>query len=198
MSQLQGISMDELLIQKQVRAVQDVRNALRTYEAFRKEVPNTLSELFISMTDLRAIKDPEEAAFFAGDTSLLLEDHLARDVYSKSLFQYKKIDTDEYELTYNLPLAGLQKSTSTIKSLVEFLPWDKKGYMRVVAGTNTASMMRISEEAFAQSNIDADKDGLSDSLELFLATNPNKVDSDGDKITDIAELEQEFKLLRGY
>ncbi|MDQ2933353.1 MAG: thrombospondin type 3 repeat-containing protein, partial [bacterium] len=88
---------------------------------------------------------------------------------------------------YTIQIPPYQKGTMP-------LPIFKRDYVTnkivqtVIQGSNTANSKSLSKEAGILSKIDTDLDGLPNSIEIYIGTNINKKDTDGDTYSDAEEL----------
>jgi hypothetical protein len=185
-----GQSKDTLLFERQLKNVIAADRDIMYQLDVNGKVPASLKEI----VDTKKTKVKDIFANPAGD------------------FGYLATIDGGYELTYNIKLPPVPASdyrfmdTLTIgpdatsnartgsveKYNTGINPIVKKPALtlRFVEGKNTATTDVLSKEALVTLNKDADKDGLSDTLEAYLGLNSAKADTDGDGKSDMAELRQ--------
>lgn len=201
-----GQSREQYNFSKQSSAVSTVRSALYSYKSMAGSYPNSLEDLKKTRADIKKLNPnysskTSEVSFYSSsyDEKPLLS-VVPVDTFTKQPLGYTKVG-DDYTLTYTQKLPPYVSGTEIPYSLYDssyLSPIPTIGSrsssntrivsLKYVEGTNTADSKVISREATALAKTDSDGDGLSDSIEAYIGTNPNKKDTDGDGTSDGAEI----------
>lgn len=201
---LTGKTKDEYLLEKQENSVQSLQLALNIYRDLAGSYPDTLEQLKITGTDAKKlnsgtpkgeINDPRFGARYSyGNTykDRLLLQAIPSDAFTGNPFEYKK-SGDTFTLAYTIKLPPYVPGTiapsvmKTDYSTCSGRPCSIAS-LKFVEGKNTATEKILSQEALAQAKIDSDRDFASDSLEMYIGTDKNKADTDGDGEQDGDEI----------
>jgi len=191
---LSGMSVEEFRFNKQLKNIRDIRKALKTYFEITKIYPTALENLIISakelaeqtggsldnITDFRVNRDHE----------LKLLEFTPKDVVTEKEYIYEsKIgvgDQNDYVLKYSIVLPEYKPGT-----LLPYAIKKRSGKIDSLShinGENTANSTYISVEANEEAFKDSDADLLSDVLEVYIGTETNNADTDGDGYDDGKEV----------
>lgn len=204
-----GKSKDDLLYEQQSSRISSIQSAMREYVQYSGTLPLTLEDLKRSTADLAAasstfkdiFKDKEDDAYFyryqfATNTRPIYAGSL-KNLFASQPGQnitYKRINNSSYEMVYDIKLPSVPKNTYTLMyGMGNHMDtyYESQGNilgLPFVNGVNTATDKSLSLEAAASRKIDTDKDKLSNDLEIYIGTDPNKSDTDGDKKSDYDEV----------
>ncbi len=205
------------VFQKQISQITTLRKSIATYNMLYGVYPNTLNDLKTTVpvttfsattTYPRAIKiDKPILEIIPNDTmtnkpylyvkgnndydltyTLAIPDYSSNtnvfssigiqrfDIVAKKIFPMKRTNATFHDATYTLLVQDVRTYPT------------RKIVMLVQNGTNTATKHTPSKEMWTQTEIDTDGDTLSDSLEQYIGTNKDVVDSDNDGVADAKEL----------
>jgi len=181
---------------EQTNNIRQLRSSLGVFKSAFGIAPYQLSDLtktgaelkqhgYVSVTD----SDGKSLSYYSSyyDNRPFIVD-LPSDAYGGS-YKYAQT-TDGYTLTYAMKLSPY-KAGDALPSIISH-SWSSKASiyaMTVIDGLNTTtSGNSLSLEADQANKLDSDGDGVSDAVEKYLGTNPNKKDSDGDGYNDGEEL----------
>lgn len=189
---ISGMTKEEYLLQKQYTTILSIQYALRSYQLTTGTYPDSLTDLLKTRAAVTPAQQTNKISSYLADTPFLKK--LPVDVYTKQPFPYKKL-SNNYSLSYEAHLPIYEKGSSPSYYVYEtkYAPYTagtiKKtsapsSRLRFVEGINTAVAELVSVEANSKATNDTDKDGISDSFELYLGTDPQKKDSDADGKTD--------------
>ncbi len=206
-SQVTGKSKDDILYEQQRSRILNIQSGIREYTRYSGTLPLTLEDLERSTADLVIASSTFKDIFKgSGDDDYFYRYQFStstRPIYGGSLknafssqpgqnIVYKRISNSSYELVYDMKLPSVPKSSYTL--MYEYGMGDYYGDkvtifgLPFVNGVNTATEKDESIQAGANKKIDTDKDRLSNDLEIYIGTDPNKSDTDGDKKSDYEEL----------
>ncbi|MDD5110040.1 MAG: hypothetical protein PHI63_02390 [Patescibacteria group bacterium] len=208
-----GQSPSEVTLQRQIRNVGAIREALSFYNYHANQFPDTLSALQRRPSEVPkvtptqvpsgSLRDAVNAGLSGGDVlvdldrsgpsgfDLIEQDKpflsvIPNDVYTGNPFIYQHDDTG-YTLTYQVKFPPKEERSKPTLLNMEF----GIDYDAYVEGVNTADRKTVSREADA--NEDTDGDGLSDFQEHNVyGTNWLKADTDGDGFLDGVEVKNGF------
>lgn len=185
---VQGISAIEYDFSEQEKNLSAVGLALDTYKKMTGVYPDTLDMLSMKSDEIRKNSQGKSINFSKDfDVKMPLIVSLPSDVFTKSKFIYKRVLPqgklgEDFTLTYTMNIPPF------MDSLVNpFEERSGKVGLKYVSGSNTATSKTLSLEAGKSLLIDTDKDGLSDSFELYIGTNKSLKDTDKDGFTDFKE-----------
>jgi type II secretory pathway pseudopilin PulG len=184
-----GKTKEEINLEKQTQAIATIRYALEEYKRTNqaKTYPQSLQELTKSRSEVASQKAIDGDVYNYYDGPFIAT--IPTDAYTKQAFGYSS-DGKTYALTYTINLPPYTSGASAY-GLYEYdysTTNNQKIYLKYIQGTNTSDTKYLSQEAFAASKIDTDKDRVADSLETYLGTDKNKKDTDGDTYTDYEEI----------
>ncbi len=196
MIEVTGTRKELLRLKTQETNVGVIRAALDYYKDYVGTYPSTLDELKKKRSEVKAIRQDSMDEY----ESILNERAFLRaipiDLFTKKPFTYRAMGAD-FELHYEIELPAYTKfdDPSDFYNIGNESTGLSFGYAtpsqlllpRFVNGQNVATKGLLSRDV-TNNQMDRDKDLLSDSLEVILATNPNKSDSDGDGFDDHEEL----------
>jgi len=191
-----GESIEEILIKRQEKNINDMQNALRKYQTWAGRFPGTLTELTLARELVPQAAGNKSSAYTNTEYTNQQNKRpflatIPNDVYTKEPYEYMVVGED-FNLTYqiNLPVFTTEinpKLYYTYNSLLQSN--NQKQPVLVLKfsnGKNVANKEIIS--AVQKDDADTDKDGLADRLEEVFGTNVNKADTDGDGFTDREEI----------
>lgn len=195
---MSGFTKEEGLFSRQTKNVTFIQGALKDYFLIARRYPEKLEDMLITRKDLQAkypMRSPASfpsgsnpfSGFGFGSLASLSPDGkllsvVPHDVYTGASYEYRLQGTDDYRLRYTIQTPSFSgKINSMIGRQID----------RYADGVNTATASTDSLEIRSQ-QLDSDGDGLSDRLERYYGTDPNKRDTDGDGYTDNDEI------MRGY
>lgn len=180
-----GMSEEEYLLQKQSSNISSIRYALTTFKNLAGFYPNSLDQLKLTRGEIK--KNSGIITESSIDTFALLSD-VPQDVFTKQAYGYEKTADDNYKLTYQIVIPAYQLG----KKLSTLIYSANSPILKYVSGSNTSDKMNLSLEVKTLGKIDSDKDGLSDSLEVYLGTDPKVKDTDKDGYSDGEELKMNY------
>ncbi len=216
-SEITGMTKEEILLEQQEMNVETVRDALSSYYSWSGSYPNSLSELTrtrkevpqSTATDYSGYDNTDYMPSFYGydeDTPFLKTVPL--DVYTKNSYRYAVMG-GTYELRYEIQLPPYTKTSNPALYFVYDYSYDATTYGND-AGYFDDSYTRFPEEQITlyllrftngenvatpeylstaqQDRKDTDFDGLVDPVETLLGTNATKSDSDDDGFSDAEEI----------
>ena len=172
--QVMGISKEEYQFEQQAKNVNMIRNALMIFKNSTGVYPDSLEQLI----------------------GKSLGRNIPNDIFVQQAFGYIKTTDNNYKLTYQMQLPPY-KSEGPLNALIyndnTFLNKKTGKYiysisLKYIPKLNTADKDNLSLEAKIQSKIDSDKDGLSDSFEIYIGTDPHKKDTNGDGHLDPVDI----------
>ena len=188
--QLSGKTKEQILFEKQTQSINSIGSALVRYKSVTGVFPPSLDELKKKGSEVtKSANMSEETKVMNSyyDTQAFMQ-AIPNDAYTKAPYTYSSTGSD-YSLVYNIALPKYTDGMSLYEIYESsYNPKSPSIYLKYVSGINTASDKVTSQEAFAVSKIDSDKDGVSDSLEDYIGTDKNKKDTDGDGYTDYQEI----------
>lgn len=176
-----GKTKDEVIFDKQTQAVSVLWFALANFQYDNKKYPASLDEL--------TTQQDTSTSSLPGSRKILAA-NVPNDVYTGKSFVYSaSADGKSYTLKYTINLPEYKQGVKlyTLKGY-NYVKNKSVVYLKYVNGVNTATPNTTSSEALATSKIDSDGDGISDSLEKYVGTNPNKKDTDGNGTSDYDEI----------
>jgi len=190
---LAGVSKERFAFHKQNTGIQKIRSALETYKTLAGRYPENLADLLSTANDIDAkhhFTTTTPSFSYTKERYGLrkIMDAVPQDVFGGGSFGYT-IAKNDYALTYAIKLPPFRENNVAFFDAVDSQTMiSKKITEKFVEGKNTATSKILSQEAVTQSKIDADKDGISDTLEAHFGTDPQKSDTDGDGKSDSEEL----------
>lgn len=210
---LTGQTKEHYLITKQRQNVEAMRSALRSYQQYTGEYPDTLDALKTPRGQLQKkaapviqnnvrLDFPDEFADF-GSSQADYETTLAErpflkvipnDAYSKQPYSYTKTnDTEQYRIQYTMTIPTRQKKSSgNEQGFSYYSRFNINDAVFFVNGVNTATVSTLSIEARGALQTDSDNDGLPDIVETYYGSNLNMADSDGDGYNDGDEVKNGY------
>lgn len=187
---LTGKTKEEITLEKQASNISKIRFALSEYKYTTGKYPTSLDNLTQSPKDLasttrcngniQCMRSTSSQPFLAT---------IPTDVYTNQPYEYTQTKNGtSFTLTYTVHLPTYVKGMNT-HTIVLYDYSDYRHprmYLAYVEGKNTADPKVTSEEA-AKAKTDSDGDKLSDTLETYIGTNPQKKDSNGNGTSDYDE-----------
>lgn len=202
LTELLGMTKEELILDRQADNVSAIQNALNDYRSWTGKYPQSLDDLKVKHEDApqkTSTTSTESGMSYLMDRPFL--DPIPTDIFAKTPFGYTSTD-NTYELQYSikLPAFGTAKRPSSLYSYANsnlrgqydfYYSYDDSNTPRIRTlkfseGTNTATELHLSQAN--TDTKDTDGDQLSDSLETYIGTDINKTDTDADGVSDSDEL----------
>jgi type II secretory pathway pseudopilin PulG len=203
LTELFGMTKEELILNRQSENVSGIQNALEDYRVWTGKYPQSLDDLKTTHADTPQTTNASSS--FGFGSSYLMDrpflDPIPSDIFTKTAFGYKSTDsTYELQYTIKLPVFSTAKRPSSLYSYANagfrgsyaFYASDLDSEtpqvrtLKFSEGTN-----RATENHFSEANTDtkdSDDDLLSDSLEAYIGTDAMKTDTDTDGVSDSDEL----------
>ena len=201
LAEITSMSKAEILANRQKERVERIRRGLELYYSWTGMYPQTLDELTKKRSEVAAKNDVHSDEY--GVYSLSYEEEtneapfmhsVPLDVYTKAAFGYLPV-SKSYELTYTMEIPPFKDAKSVLLYYTYAQGQDRfyeslnDGALLYVAqftnGKNVATPEYLSK---VESEIrDTDYDALADTLEILIATDPKKEDSDSDGFSDSDE-----------
>lgn len=190
---LTGVTVEQQQLEKQLKAVGDIRSALTQYKRLNDTFPSSLNKLL----DDRPVVNTNTSDYSIGTFSL--DDYstsknyfygsvkeIPASVYPDAKFEYTST-TDNYTLVYTIIKPPEEDSGDSLFG---------SSYLfdQVVDGKNTATKDYLSKKA--EANKDTDGDGLTDIQEAEYGTSKYQADTDSDGFTDKEEIDAGFDPLK--
>lgn len=179
-------SIEEILSNNQYIKINEIRKAIEEYEFFNGEVPISLDDLRNTTANLAI---PSLALLYETSTDPIYAKSI-NDIFTELPFVYQKDDKFDYSLTYNmfLPKHSQNKIIPNAYYIIDKSDLKKEIiHLTYANGVNTATRNILSKESEILKLKDTDRDKISDSLEIYMGTNPNKSDSDTNGKSDYTE-----------
>jgi hypothetical protein len=191
---IQGISKEEYLFKTQKQNITNVRNAIYYFRGLAGKFPESLDQLTLARGEIKKLNTAGSSATSTLSDNLQLLQNVPNDVFTNQAFIYSKTTDDNYKLNYQMILPSYQKGKKILSGIYRT---DGTGSnfllsLNIVSGTNTSDKINISLEAKDQRKIDSDKDKLTDSLEIYIGTDPKDKDTDKDGYMDGEDLKSGY------
>ncbi len=195
-----GMSKEEYLFEQQENNIYDLRYDLSTFKNLAGKYPDFLDQLKLTRGEIKKLNTGAQKTgntlevvyptSSSMDSSPLLK-NIPQDIFTKQAYGYEKTADDNYKLTYQMVIP-VYKPGSRLSYLLY-----KSGASGLIyaSGLNTSDKTDVSLEAKAQNKIDSDKDGLSDTFEAYLGTDPKNKDTDKDGYSDGEEMKMNYNPL---
>lgn len=203
-SVMTGKGLNSVQFNHQLRNIEYLRRSLTSYAGCKKlGFPETLDELLQTRKSIaeKAVKNTDSTPQndfsydycddyylkYYADTPLA--SYIPRDVYSNTGYNYRKV-VDDYELFYEIK----NKPVPSSSDIYSYHYYNDSYYTEKVAeGMNTADSKTLSREG--KDIVDSDFDGLTDSEENSLSTDPYSKDTDNDSFYDGEEVRNGYNPL---
>jgi len=198
---MSGLSEEEYYFQKQKDNISAIRLAIDNFYVLIGNYPENLSDLELTANEAIAkwgkaekskagtISYPSLLGTYENEEDIPFLKVVPKDAYTGMDYQYQKILSYDYTLSYNINLPEYKKGTRLDYNIcARAYDTPTRLYLIIVNGLNTADKNGISQEAEKVQYVDSDKDGVTDSLENYIGTDKHNSDTDGDGQTDGYEL----------
>lgn len=189
---LTGGTKESYQFSRQMDFIRNIQYAIKSYKTLSGSYPTMLSDLLRTRSEISKLNKSVTTSmnsFSSSMDALPLLKVVPLDVYTGKQFEYVPKDRD-YELIYTVKLPPYEKGTrldDVAKSTYD--SGKSKTSIVAVEGKNTADSKTNSKEADALAKTDTDADRLSDSLEVYIGSDPKKADTDGDGRSDADEIQ---------
>ncbi len=186
MVMMRGITKEQYHFEQKSNAISNLQSAIKRYHSVALKYPDNLNQLLLKAEDVKASTTNnklESTMYYINDTAPFLKS-LPQDV------TYKNLGND-FEITYSVAIPKYDQTTRLSylyyqekypkRDPTKPYSYDEYTYnLKFVDGINTATKDSYSREAAKGDFVDYDHDKLSDMLENYIGTNPQKSDTDSD------------------
>lgn len=198
---ISGTPKAETFFNQQVSNIEDIRQILAAYKEKNGRYPDTLASTvgFTWTQEPYGISNDDvgfSQSTSVGDSSYSTPRYtvvsIADDVYTNKPYIYVAT-ADSYSLKYEMRLAGIEAGGYGSSTTDNYVETTNTATEKEVSIEGKDPVLKASLEAARlsklQSGPDGDGDGLSDTYEEELGTDPKKKDTDGDGFTDKQEID---------
>jgi homeobox protein ESX1 len=182
---LSGLSGIEYSYVLQNEHIDLIRRALRDYQDVVGQYPISLAELTKTAKEVSTRRNESANAPYRIYENRPFLAKIPLDVYTGAPYVYTpSASGTDYRLAYRISLPVWSSSKRGVKIQTVFVESVATYALTLLDGVNTATSLEASLEARGVSKIDTDRDGLTDSLEKYVGTDPKRNDSNRDGKND--------------